>query len=1468
MEFDSGKNWLNAANLGAKALIYVDRGITPKTFFEEKTELTPIQFPRFHIPLDQARELFGDFETATDSFVTAEIGLKSQLSWQEAFSENIYCLIPGNDPKLGKELVIVEAFYDSTAMAFGRSPGADEACSVATLLEIAQSLKKNPPARSFLLVATGGHAQTLAGMRELIWSLSSKSKNLKKIKKQLDADMERVRTFLEVLDNASVSDSVNEASSNILKDALSDRIKTEEDIMSRRLMALRMAQKNTENKNIISELVGQRLMIKRLGWRTDFKNLSTGEKKVLKRLIPLAGKDHQAILLNTKRRLKLLKSTLDFRSIVQDMELTVVVSLHLSSHGNGFGAFNQGWLYPLKSNINRVTAYSMIDEVLHRAASEIEKSHGNNSLFQDTLRPSKLSSWQSYFFDRPPLGGEVSALAGYLGFSLVTVHDARPMWGTPYDILGKVNLEYAIKQSLLVNRLVKSLAHVPQLHTGDLPRKGFATITGRANLIRHGELFADQPAAGTVILAFQGPGRYYCMVDSMGTFRLKGVATSKLVMDKVIIEGYKFNPDTGSVMWAIDKKQTGKAAYRIKMRRRLMETSLVMFACSQTTLFNLLEPRNLRYMTKLQLIDGRREAQPLRYWYSRIDTRSSTISSIYLEPGTRLKLTLSDTLIRKKMVLTNATSAHPEGIGYKVDEWPFLYHTEYKVARDMWTLLDPRIVSLEDHGIFNEKIRELQKQGIAALKQAEFALEAKLYDRFSEAASKSWALACRVYDQVERTQKDVLFGVLFYIALFVPFAFCMERFLFSYSDIHKRIIAFCAILILLIAVIYYVHPAFQLAYSPTVIIIAFFIMGLSLIVTLIILIRFEEEMILLQRRTRHMKTSDISRWKAFAASFFLGLSNLRRRRLRTILTCITLIILTFTIMSFTSVKTLRHHTRILYKTSAPYQGFLLKNANWKEMPAEALEILSNAFGEWGVVAPRVWLETEDKTRAIRVPVFFKDRYYEARGLVGLSSREVDVTGLDKILVGGRWFRDKERHVVLLPERMAASLGIDPKRPQGAVVKLWGIPVEVVGTFSGKRLQEQTDLDGEPLTPAVFPIEVKMEMTEVEVEAMESGEDVRTFQSRYQHIPGDLTLIMPHITILAAGGHLKGVAVRPLSKTAIQTTARNIVDRFGLILFSGEPQGTFLYHAGDTISYSGVPNILIPIIISILIVLNTMIGSVYERKREIGIYTSVGLAPSHVSFLFIAEAMAFAVLSVVLGYLLAQTTASLFGGTSFWSGITVNYSSLAGIGAMTLVILVVLASTIYPSKVAAEIAIPDVKRSWTLPEPKNNILETSLPFLMKYNEQQGVGSYLFTYFKEHEDVSHGLFSTGDIDFAFLCPVHYGTIEEHSDYADDGCSCQKCFYLSMNVWLAPFDFGIKQRVELQFCSSAENPGFLELKVRLKREAGETNTWKRISKNFLHDLRKQLLVWRSLDPSTQAFCEKRFASVQKNGGLPDRE
>jgi hypothetical protein len=1468
MEFESGKNWLNAAMLGAKALIYVDRGSTHRALYEEKKELSPIQFPRFQISLSKARELFGSFEDSPNGRVAPHIRLTSERTWQKATGENIYCLIPGIDPKLREQLVMVDAFYDSTAFVFGRSPGADEACGIATLLELARALKRNSPARSVLLVATGGHAQTLAGMRELIWSLQARSKDLRKMKEKLEAVVKRTRKMVDVLRNVSLEGSRDEASDRLLQEAVDERIKTEVDRISRHLMNLRLQRKDDSNQDIIQELARYRLLLRRLSWRKTFEGLTQEEIQTLNELIPLATKDHEAILSDAKNQLEMLKSAGRFRALVKTMDLTTVVSLHLSSHGDGVGAFNKGWLYPLKPTINRVAAYSTLDEVLRHGGSIVERSLGYNSLFQDTLRPSRLRPWESYFHDRPFLGGEVSALAGYLGVSLVTVHDARQMWGTPYDLPENVNWEYALKQSGLVTGLVNQLAQAPLLYRGDLPRDGFATVIGSANFIRHGELFADQPAPGSVILAYQSLGRYYAMVDTMGTFQIKGVADKKHVLDKVIIEGYRFDPQTGSVVWAIEKEQTGKDAYRLKIERRSMETKLVMFSCKQTTLFNLLEPRNFRYMTKIQLIDGRQEAAPLRYWWSRIDTCSSIISSIYLEPGTPLKMTLSDTVLKKKMILTNATDTHPEGVGYRVDDWPFIHHTEYRVARDMWALLGPRIANLEDHGIYNERIRKLQQDGTAALKQAAQALEAKLYDRFAEASRRSWALANRVYDHVEETQKDVLFGVLFYIALFVPFAFCMERLVFSYSDIHKRIVAFCIILVLLIALIYKVHPAFQLTYSPMVVILAFFIIGLSVMVALIIFSRFEQEMILLQSRARHVKSSEISRWKAFVAAFFLGVSNLRRRRLRTILTCVTLIILTFTIMSFTSVKTMRHHARILYRSSAPYQGFLLKNFDWRDLPPEALGILSNAFGKKGVVIPRVWLETEDRTRATQIPVRFNGRTYEAQGLVGLSSEEIRVSGLDRILVGGRWFLDKERYSVLLPERMARNLGIDPDRPLGSRVLLWGIPFNVVGTFSGKELQERSDLDGEPLTPVIFPSEVSMEMTEVEMEAIESGEDVRTFQSRYQHISGDLTMIIPYQTLLAAGGHLKSMAIHLAAQEEIRTTAEHLTDRFGLTLFSGEPFGTFLYQASDTLSYSGVPNIVIPMLIAVFIVLNTMIGSVYERKREIGIYTSVGLAPSHVSFLFIAEAVAFAVLSVVLGYLLAQTTASLFSGTSLWAGITVNYSSLAGVAAMLLVILVVLVSVIYPSRVASEIAIPDVTRSWKLPDPGGDVLEVTLPFYMKYKEHRGIGGFLFEYLQGHQDVSHGLFSTGDIDLAFMCPLLPGIGDKKPLCTETACRYEACLDFRTKVWLAPFDFGIMQRVDVQFCPAADDPGFLEIKIRLVREAGEVNAWRRINKGFLNQLRKQLLVWRSLDEVAQDRYEQVMdLTVEKKGVATER-
>jgi hypothetical protein len=1354
------------------------------------------------------------------------------------------------------------------------SPGADEACSVATLLYLAGYLKDNPPQRTIILVATSGHAQTLAGMRELMWSLTTRSKIQREMKRDLKSLIKKSRNTIKALKNATfgtadLQDPAAVERQTLVKEALEEQIKTVSDGMSRRLMRLRMQQGAAKNQGVLDELAAERMLLRRLVWKPAYADLLPDEQRMLVRLVPETIGAQNAILADAKTQLDLLDSASTFRGQAKVFDLTAAVSLHLSSHGDGFGAFNYGWQYPFRPRINRTSAYALMDEVLRAGALGVENSLGLQGIYKDTLRPSGRRSWQSYFLDRPALGGEVVALAGIHGVTFATTHDARSAWGTPGDTAGEVNFEFALKQSAVVAGLVQRLAGAPQIHENIFPRNGIGEINGNAKFLRHGELFADKPAPGSVLLCYQGPARHYAIVDHMGKFYLRGLADSKHSFHKVIFEGYKFDETTGAAKWTIDKKQTGKNSYRVKMFRRHMETDLIMFASKGITLFNLLEPRTFRYLHRGNVIDGRREADPLRYFYSRLDTwvsyyrDASTITTIFLEDGTPLKLTLSDSVLRKKMILLNASKDNPQGDGYLVDNWPVLFRTEYKVARDMWTLLTPRITNLEKRGIFNERIRNLQQAGLEQLNLAETTLANKQYDQFFEATARSWALASRVYDDVETTQKDVLYGVLFYIALFVPFAFCLERLLFSYSNIYKRIIAFIGILLLLIVIIYNVHPAFQLAYSPMVVILAFFIMGLSLIVTLIIFLRFEEEMARLQTHAQLVQSGEIGRWKAFVAAFLLGVSNLRRRRLRTALTCATLIILTFTIMSFTSAKSMRRHSRVLYDSKASYQGFLLKNVNWRSLPPEAFGRIENSFGDKAIAVPRVWLEDEDRTRSTRIPIYFNDRVFEAQGMVGLSADESKVSGLDQILIAGRWLQAEDRQAVLLPRHMAEQLNIDLARQPNPTVSLWGMPFKVIGVFSGKKLQESNDLDGEPLTPVIFPREMSSELTEVEEESLESGEDVREFQSRYQHIAGDLTIIVPYRFLLAAGGHLKGAAIHPRNPDDVQAIARNLNDRFGLSLFSGEPDGTYLYHASDSMSYSGVPNIIIPLIISIFIVLNTMIGSVYERKREIGIYTSVGLAPSHVSFLFIAEAMAFAVLSVVFGYLLAQVTAKLFAETALWSGITVNYSSMSGVAAMILVIAVVLISVIYPSKVAGEIAMPDVNRSWTLPPARGNELVLTLPFLMTYKEHRSIGGFLFEYFDGHRDITHGMFSTDNIEFGFVCESPPGLTQTAYDCPEGECEYDHCLQIRCRVWLAPFDFGIMQLVEVEFKRSATEPGFLEISIRLNRETGEANAWRRINKTFLHVIRKQLLIWRSFDDPTKLSYEELINKAEKEMG-----
>jgi hypothetical protein len=975
--------------------------------------------------------------------------------------------------------------------------------------------------------------------------------------------------------------------------------------------------------------------------------------------------------------------------------------------------------------------------------------------------------------------------------------------------------------------------------------RGFASLEGQSMFIRQGELFPDQPAPGTIVSVIQGGTVFRGMVHQDGTFFIPGLANNRAALDKLIVEPYGLDPETGRIAWTTDKVKTGKNNYRIKVKSDLAATNLVMFHCMQTDVLGVFNPQNMGYLTKVELLDAGTDSLPLRYWFSRIDGRDTMALSVFLEKGTRFKLVLAESLLTKDFFLLNSSPEKPSGIGFLIGDPSTITLTPYQVAADLSTLLSERLQNLARHGIANHYLEGLYANAKDGLARARDHFASGQYGGFWTDSVSAWATLDVVYSQVEKTQQDVLAGVMFFIALFVPFAYCMERYLFGFRSIYQQISAFLIILVTTIIIIRTLHPAFQLTYNPMVVILAFFIVGLSLLVSWIIFMRFEKEMAEEHSRTSHLKTPEVSKWQAFGAGFAIGVSNLGRRKLRTGLTCVTLIILTFTVMSFTNVKSLHTTTHTRIADSTPYEGILILHPYRVPLTALTLEDILTRYGHMDTaIFPKAWINpptAADRTLGV---VCTPGQRSPVEGILGMGDRPPDY--IRRLLMFGRWFQPGEQDAILLPVAVARQLGLDPAKDLDAVVSLQGASFKVVGYFEGTVLDSLKDLDQNPMAPAYMEVSQSEEMSEVEAEAIQSGEEILPRSERFRYADADRTVIIPYQTCIEFGGKLRTVSILPSTSVDSLALADKLSTWLAYPLFVGEDNAIWFHSSNTSLRYQGVANLIVPILIVIFITLNTMIGHVHERKREIATYTSVGLAPTHVGFLFIVEALSMAVISTVIGYIVAQLSAKFLGNSAAFSQLTFNYSSMASVACMFLVFSVVFLAALYPARLAAEVAMPDVNRSWELPKAQENAIYMSLPFLLKSDEEAGIMEFLHSFYASHQDAADESFIVDDASMAMREPLTPPGLNPLA----------ACIVISTKVWLAPFDFGIKQHLQLHCCPSPENPGYLEIMLHMARLSGEQSAWFRANKKFIQTLRKQMLLWRLLDREAKEAYTHRAA------------
>ncbi len=1145
--------------------------------------------------------------------------------------------------------------------------------------------------------------------------------------------------------------------------------------------------------------------------------------------------------------------------------------LDLSSHSNQIGVWDN--LYeenPYELSIRGIMAPYAKEIIKYGQQAASLLGYSSQDEFVNGVTPEKGIVWKNYLPGLIKSDGGFLILDGVPTLSFITVNDARDKIDTPFDTANFVNYQNLEQQYQLIKNILSNAVNNSNFFSvGKISLQDhLANLTVKSVIFNPTKGFVpNQPVTNAIVLPRFIPGtdnppqKTYFGVrgDIFDMTNKKGdaVVTQFPVGVQVLIQAYYSNPKNGNIIYSSDFGIYGDQQYPMLTSIGLneMRTTNVLFRCKAINLFNLIDPR---YLIPLESLDifNLTNTIPDSYGYYlenpkdtviwKWTSKSEPVGVVFAKPNSFIKIAgiagamgIRLLLLNSTLTITNKSEA--EGKGFNVNNIISINNVPYQSAIDMYALDHYRTHIFKKYNIVNTRLDQLQRYAKKLIAKAELAYKEKSWEQFLSFSRQAQAIESRAYPDVKSTSDDVVKGLIFYFMLLLPFAYFCERLFFGFAKIEKRIAGIFGIFIVIYIIMRFVDPAFKLTSSPEIILLAFIIFALSLVVIAIIASKFEEQMQKFKKESNKVYQTDVGRITATGTAFSLGVANMKKRKTRTLLTGITIVLLTFTVLSFTSIKSYMKFNQIMRSNKPLYNGLLLRDRAWNPLQTISQEYVNSEFKHNGIIAERYWyLIGLSNPTFIQISSGNKNTY--ASSLLGLTSQETEITHVNKCLIAGKWLTSGEKNVIILPEKIADALGISPGDIGKKTVRIYGEKLIVQGIFNSKQFNKIKDLDNEPLAPVSFSALPQEEISKMKMEqtaqVTESVGKIKTFV----HLSSSNVPIVPVAFVKQLGGTLQSIAVKFYPGQDIKKLVEDFISKLAVTIFVGNKGKVSVYSSMGLTSISGVASLIIPILIAALIILNTMLGSVYERMREIGTYSAVGLAPVHIASLFFAESGVFAVLGAVGGYLLGQIVTKFLIYFHLLKGISLNYSSLSAVFATIVIIATVLLSTLYPARKASQMSVPDVTRRWSMPEPKGDNWKFQFPFTVSEIEVLGLITFLNEYFNSYQDVSLGYFYTSG------ASLTNNLVGNRNEYITE-----------TKIWLAPFDLGVSQSMKIIMKPMGQY-NFYTIDIELNRLSGEANDWKRLNRRFIDGIRKQFLVWRTVSPDIKKDYESQGRIILK--------
>jgi len=916
----------------------------------------------------------------------------------------------------------------------------------------------------------------------------------------------------------------------------------------------------------------------------------------------------------------------------------------------------------------------------------------------------------------------------------------------------------------------------------------------------------------------------------------------------------------GRIRFIRDEGPVGQKAYRsmaLHWDRDVDKANIVVFRAAPVTVLDRVNPQTLKDYAAIELLDRDRLSPVGKYAFFTDDAVTR-----FIEPDQRFYVALKAGSADNELVRTTrafmlgitedwrpdpGSTREIDGPGYLGADSALLLDVPVQVARSMAFVNQRRLDLQNRHGMADERTNLFHERAAALLDEAE------------DPSRPQYERALRARDAVtyQTLNHPVLRGsiteavvsILWYLCLLVPFAFFFEKLLFGFPDIRKQLAAQGVIFVISFALLKLLHPAFEMIRSSLMILLGFIIMLISGGITILFSGKFQENLEGLRAKRGVVAAAEVNKLGVVGTAFMLGLNNMHRRKVRTGLTCSTLALITFAMICFTTTRSDVVNTEMAVG-EAGYQGFLIKSEKIQHILDGEVDAVRTRFGHRFEVAVRcmvvgrVSAEREMLTPQLTVEFNRQGvwRSAPAKSVLTFDPNEPLASQVTFLTKRG-WFEPQseaqlaamDATPIMLPAPMAEQLGVTPAAVDASEVRirLNGRAFVVHSIFEPQSLRRIRDLDGRQILP--FDAE---SMQDPQADGIR-----RVFAVEpYSYIDPAGVVIARTISGLPLGEEIlvrrASIAVwlrdRRTGEEAPYKEARRQIDQYL------EQSGRMTYYGLARIAYegkrarertiAGLLDMLIPLIIAALTVLNTIRGSVYERRDEIYVYNAVGIAPRYVFFMFFAEAFVYAVVGTVLGYFLSQGAGRILTELGWTGGLNMTFTSLTTVLASVAIMTAVFASTLFPAFSAMRIAAPAEESGWDLPEPDGDHLRMMLPFTFDHEDRLAILEFFNRFFLDHGEGSSG---------AFFCDVPRLGLHDDLDPLTDGDYIPE---LTVTVWLKPYDLGVSQKLSIAMPTDPETHEFVA-RLTLTRLSGTQKAWMRLNQRFLVRVRKHFLHWRAV-------------------------